>query len=245
MNQLSKCLSKNYGVSLRSHYGLLTRSEFVLRNSTSQIHNPLQWDLTLKLGSHHGKRCLHIAASAQLPGSRQGTTHKLPSLDQSLAIFKKLRLSKVHSCRQFSSSSFLFCERKDSEDKKSAKSSSSEGTESTGDVEVKLTQRQRLKRAVKEYGPVVIVFHICIALISLGFFYSLVSMGVDVIGILRKLGVSEKILESGLATGASTFVVAYAVHKLFAVPRIGITLTCAPMIVHKLRKLGVFKPPKP
>nr|XP_011420706.2 protein FAM210B, mitochondrial-like [Crassostrea gigas] len=245
MNQLSKCLSRNYGVSFRSQYGLLTRSEFVLRNSTSQIHNPLQWDLTLKLGSHHGKRCLHIAASAQLPGSRDGTPHNLPSLDQSLAISKKLTLSQIHSCRQFSSSSFLLCERKDSGDNKSAKSSSSGGSESTGDVEVKLTQRQRLKRAVKEYGPVVIVFHICIALISLGFFYSLVSMGVDVIGILRKLGVSEKILESGLATGASTFVVAYAVHKLFAVPRIGITLTCAPMIVHKLRKLGVFKPPKP
>lgn len=245
MNQLSKYFSKNYGVSLRSQFGLLTRTEFALCKNTTLIHNPQQWDLTLKLGSHHEKRCLHIVAGAQFPGSWNGTPHKLPTLGQSLTISKKLTLSQIHNCRQFSSSSFVFCEKKDSDDKKPPSIISSKGMESTGDVEVKLTQRQRLKRAVKEYGPVVIVFHICIALISLGFFYSLVSMGVDVIGILRKLGVSEAILESGLATGASTFVVAYAVHKLFAVPRIGITLTCAPMIVHKLRKLGVFKPPKP
>lgn len=245
MYQLRKCLSKNYGVSLRSQFGLLTRTEFVLRNNSSLIHNPLQWDLTLKLGSHHGKRCLHIVAGAQSSSSCNGTPHKLPTLGQSLSIYKNLTFSQIHSCRQFSSSSFTFCEKTDSGDKKPANSSSSEGTESTGDVKVKLTYRQRLKQAVKEYGPVVIIFHICIALISLGFFYSLVSMGVDVIGILRKLGVSEAILESGIATGASTFVVAYAVHKLFAVPRIGITVTCAPMIVHKLRKLGVFKPPKP
>lgn len=38
-----------------------------------------------------------------------------------------------------------------------------------------LSQKDRLKRAVKEYGSTVIVFHVTISLISLGGFYALVS----------------------------------------------------------------------
>lgn len=45
---------------------------------------------------------------------------------------------------------------------------------------IKLTQRQRLQRAVKEYGATVIVFHICIGLTSLGGFYVAVSRFVSI-----------------------------------------------------------------
>lgn len=38
-----------------------------------------------------------------------------------------------------------------------------------------MTQRQKLKRAVKDYGATVVVFHVAISLVSLGFFYILVS----------------------------------------------------------------------
>ena len=41
--------------------------------------------------------------------------------------------------------------------------------------EVQLNQRQKLKRAVKEYGATVVVFHVCISLASLGGFYLAVS----------------------------------------------------------------------
>nr|XP_045626179.1 uncharacterized protein LOC123775240 [Procambarus clarkii] len=47
------------------------------------------------------------------------------------------------------------------------------------------------------------------------------------------------------AAGAATFVVAYAVHKVFAPARIAITLTATPFIVRHLRKIGFLKPPKP
>ena len=40
---------------------------------------------------------------------------------------------------------------------------------------VPLSQKDKLKRAVKEYGSTVIVFHVGISLMSLGFFYALVS----------------------------------------------------------------------
>ena len=46
---------------------------------------------------------------------------------------------------------------------------------SPGDPPVKLSQRERLKRAVKEYGATVVVFHIGISLVSLGGFYLAVS----------------------------------------------------------------------
>lgn len=44
--------------------------------------------------------------------------------------------------------------------------------------------------------------------------------------------------------GAATFIVAYAVHKVFAPVRIAITLTATPFIVRHLRKIGVLKAAK-
>ena len=55
----------------------------------------------------------------------------------------------------------------------------------------------------------------------------------------------EKISGSEFAAGAGTFVVAYAVHKVFAPVRISITLTSTPFIVKHLRAKGILKtPPK-
>lgn len=42
----------------------------------------------------------------------------------------------------------------------------------------------------------------------------------------------------------STFLVAYAIHKLFAPVRISITLGFTPIIVRYLRRKGILKPPK-
>ncbi|XP_014787632.1 uncharacterized protein LOC106881681 [Octopus bimaculoides] len=116
---------------------------------------------------------------------------------------------------------------------------------STSDAPIELTRRQQLQRAVKEYGSTVMVFHITISLMSLGGFYLAVSSGIDLVGLMMKLGIGENILKSRLATGASTFVVAYAVHKVFAPVRIGITLSATPLIVKYLRLKGILKPPKP
>lgn len=138
---------------------------------------------------------------------------------------------------------------------------------------VQLTARQKLQRAVKEYGSTVIVFHVAISLTSLGICYLLVSSGVDMTGLIKALGInlgtaSDGVVDSSIdstapdvmgppqaegesdantrrAAGAATFVVAYAVHKVFAPARIGITLTATPFIVRYLRRIGFLKPPKP
>ena len=48
-----------------------------------------------------------------------------------------------------------------------------------------------------------------------------------------------------MAAEASNFVIAYALHKILAPVRIGITLAATPVIVRYLRKMGVLKVPKP
>ncbi|ODN05905.1 hypothetical protein Ocin01_00789 [Orchesella cincta] len=104
-----------------------------------------------------------------------------------------------------------------------------------------LSTKEKLKRAVRDYGATVIVFHITLALTSLGFFYILVSSGLDVVALLGKIGISESLLNSKVTEEASKFVVAYAVHKVFAPVRITITLTATPLIVRKLRSMGILK----
>ncbi|XP_067137421.1 protein FAM210B, mitochondrial-like [Centruroides vittatus] len=109
---------------------------------------------------------------------------------------------------------------------------------------VHLSQKEKLKRAVKEYGSVVIVFHVGISLLSLGGFYLLVANGLDVVSLLKATRFAENLAESKVVMEGSTFVIAYAIHKLFAPVRIAITLSSSPLIVHYLRKKSIFRSPK-
>merc|ERR1712141_53948 len=104
-----------------------------------------------------------------------------------------------------------------------------------------LSRKDQLKRAVSQYGSTVIVFHVGISLVSLGFFYLVVSSGIDVAPLVEKIPyVGDQFKASTVAAGASTFVIAYAVHKVFAPVRISITLTSVPFIVRYLRSKGVL-----
>ncbi|XP_021505763.1 protein FAM210B, mitochondrial [Meriones unguiculatus] len=110
-------------------------------------------------------------------------------------------------------------------------------------TEKKLSKSQQLKKVFQEYGAVGVSLHIGISLVSLGIFYTVVSSGVDMSAILLKLGFKESLVQSKMAAGTSTFVVAYAIHKLFAPVRISITLVSVPFIVRYFRRVGLFKPP--
>lgn len=107
----------------------------------------------------------------------------------------------------------------------------------------KPNKTQQLKKVFKEYGAVGVCFHIGISLMSLGMFYLLVSSGIDMAALLCKLGFNETVVKSKMAAGTSTFVLAYAIHKLFAPVRISITLVSVPLIVRHFRKIGLFRPP--
>lgn len=105
----------------------------------------------------------------------------------------------------------------------------------------KQNKTKELKKVFKEYGAVGVSFHIGISIISLGIFYTAVSSGINMTAVLCKLGFSESVVQSKMAAGTSTFVLAYAVHKIFAPFRISITLVSVPLIVRYLRKTGLFK----
>ncbi|KAM4691973.1 protein FAM210B, mitochondrial [Rhinophrynus dorsalis] len=107
----------------------------------------------------------------------------------------------------------------------------------------KPNKTKQLKQVFKEYGAVAVSFHVGISLVSLGIFYVIVSSGLDMTSLLLKIGFSEELVQSKLAAGTSTFVLAYAIHKLFAPARISITLVSVPFIVRYLRRIGLFKPP--
>ncbi|KAG9340644.1 hypothetical protein JZ751_021200 [Albula glossodonta] len=107
----------------------------------------------------------------------------------------------------------------------------------------KPNKTQQLKKVFKEYGAVGVSFHVAISLVSLGMCYLAISSGIDMTAIFFKLGFSEAMVQSKMAAGTSTFVLAYAVHKLFAPVRISITLVSVPLIVRYFRKTGFFKPP--
>ncbi|XP_066558250.1 protein FAM210B, mitochondrial [Amia ocellicauda] len=126
-----------------------------------------------------------------------------------------------------------------SKSSESAGVSSSQGTSQ----EVKPSKAQQLRKVFKEYGAVGVTFHVGISLMSLGIFYLAISSGVNMTALLFKLGFSEAVVQSRMAAGTSTFVLAYAAHKLFAPVRISITLVCVPLLVRHFRKTGLFKPP--
>lgn len=104
-----------------------------------------------------------------------------------------------------------------------------------------LSSKEKLKKAIKEYGSTVIVFHVCISLMSLGTCYLLISSGLDLVAVLKYLNISEGTILKAAGSNAGTFVVAYTVHKFFAPFRIAITLTATPFIVRYLRNIGFLK----
>ncbi|RZC35728.1 protein FAM210B [Asbolus verrucosus] len=108
---------------------------------------------------------------------------------------------------------------------------------------VPLTAKQKLKKAVAEYGSTVIIFHVTISLVSLGTCYLLVSSGLDGDKIVTYLGISGDTLTK-VTSNAGTFAVAYAVHKVFAPVRIMTTLAATPLIVRYLRNIGVLRKAK-
>lgn len=56
------------------------------------------------------------------------------------------------------------------------------------------------------------------------------------VALMERFGWGDSALASKAGAGASTFVIAYAIHKVFAPVRISITLGATPFIVRMLRK---------
>ncbi|RWS03956.1 uncharacterized protein B4U79_04035, partial [Dinothrombium tinctorium] len=171
-------------------------------------------------------------------GSRRGVkylsdhlqdTHQSRHFCTSSALFTS---NKSAFLRYFSSSAFLLQEEKTKivQDEKISENAQ------------KLSSRQRLKIAVRDYGTTVIVFHVTFSLICLSFTYLLVKSGVPIDKLLDSIELSPSLSEK-LKTGGP-FVVAYVAYKFTAPVRIGITLVVAPALVRYLRMKGILKASK-
>lgn len=109
-------------------------------------------------------------------------------------------------------------------------------------IKPKLTVRDVIKKATKEYGPVFLVVHITVSLMSVGFFYSIVNYTVNPIEYLPHI-VTELLGEKlTLATNeGGTMVIAYALHKIVFPVRLAISLGTTPYLSKRIFQMRFFK----
>ncbi|XP_076628095.1 protein FAM210A [Colletes latitarsis] len=106
------------------------------------------------------------------------------------------------------------------------------------------TKKERFKIIVRDYGRTVLVFHIGISLISLGGFYAAVIGGLDVTPLVKTMLDNNNEHVERVLSSSSQFLLAYAIHKLFAPVRLSITLGVTPLLVKYLRRKGILKSPQ-
>ncbi|KAL2741642.1 Transmembrane protein [Vespula maculifrons] len=120
-------------------------------------------------------------------------------------------------------------------------------TNSEDEIKKKIiqTRKERFKMIVRDYGKVVIVFHVAISLISLGFLYTAVVSEIDLVPYIEKIYNidNEKVMK--VLNDSSGFLLAYTVHKMLAPIRLSITCGVTPWLVSYLRKKGILKGPMP
>lgn len=63
----------------------------------------------------------------------------------------------------------------------------------------------------------------------------------DLVAILKSFNIGEGTVSKLASSNAGTFVIAYAVHKVFAPVRMAITLAATPFLVRYLRHIGIIK----
>lgn len=106
-----------------------------------------------------------------------------------------------------------------------------------------MSKRDRFRLMLRDYGGTLLAFHITISLISLGCCYMVVISGIDVMPFMQKWTGGNEQIDKILKT-STDFVIAYTIHKLLAPVRISISLTVTPIIVKRLRRIGLLKMPK-
>ncbi|XP_065915355.1 protein FAM210B, mitochondrial-like [Dysidea avara] len=96
-----------------------------------------------------------------------------------------------------------------------------------------ITQIERVKQVLRDYGVVAVLFHTSMSLCVLGGMYTLVDHGVDVGKFLAYFG-----FHNTATKGLSTFAAAYILYKFTLPIRAMITISCVPLIVRTLRARG-------
>uniref|UniRef100_A0A7S2V8E4 DUF1279 domain-containing protein n=1 Tax=Fibrocapsa japonica TaxID=94617 RepID=A0A7S2V8E4_9STRA len=91
------------------------------------------------------------------------------------------------------------------------------------------------KELLQRYGSAYLITSITFALISFGICYTLVDNGVDVAGLLEKVGIQA----GDKAETAGTFAIAYAAHKAASPIRFPPTVALTPVVAKALGKKDI------
>lgn len=100
------------------------------------------------------------------------------------------------------------------------------------------TQLEALKRAMKTYGPIILIFHISHSLVLLGIIYVLVARGVDLMPYVQKISDADLGEWNKMLVTSGTFAASYALYKCTAPIRIAVTLAGFSTVIKLLRGLG-------
>ncbi|XP_026487364.1 uncharacterized protein C18orf19 homolog A [Vanessa tameamea] len=101
---------------------------------------------------------------------------------------------------------------------------------------------QRFKQMYKDYWYVLLPVHMTTSVIWFGGFYFFVRSGVDVIGLLETVGISEKLLSPLKESSAGYFALALALYKLVTPLRYAVTVGGTTYAINRLTAIGWIRP---
>lgn len=101
---------------------------------------------------------------------------------------------------------------------------------------------QRLKQMYKDYWYVALPVHMATSCVWFGCFYYTVRSGVDVLGILQSVGVSDSLIKPLRDSTAGYFALALALYKLVTPLRYAVTVGTTTYAIKRLTALGWVKP---
>ncbi|CAG9566680.1 unnamed protein product [Danaus chrysippus] len=101
---------------------------------------------------------------------------------------------------------------------------------------------QRFKQMYKDYWYVVLPVHMTTSALWFGGFYYCVRSGVDVIGLLESIGISDKLLTPLKESSAGYFALALALYKLVTPLRYAVTVGGTTYAIKRLTAIGWIKP---
>jgi len=108
----------------------------------------------------------------------------------------------------------------------------------------KLSLFGKFKAMYRDYWYVLMPVHIVTSIGWFGSFYQMSKSGVDVGRYMRKVGVSDSIVEKVTSSGAGHIAIAYALYKVATPVRYAVTLGGTTVAINRLRNMGYIKPAK-
>ncbi|XP_077296313.1 protein FAM210A [Arctopsyche grandis] len=125
---------------------------------------------------------------------------------------------------------------------KNDKASATENTTEDANAPEKLGLVARFKQMYRDYWYVLVPVHVATSVCWLGGFYYLAKSGVDVIALLKSIGISEKFTDPLKDSSMGYVALTYALYKIATPIRYTVTLGGTTISIKYLQAWGYIKP---